>query len=157
MHRHLTLFATALFATVAIAETPPTLMRPATEKDLRIELAERVADNVAVPGEFTSDCLDGAPRIPRVSISWAPADVPVLAQRLDITKFRDGFELGRFETSGELAAERTGASIDGAEVGIRYYWRVLTRTSAGWVASDSGRFEVPTCPLDGPRDDFPAS
>ena len=70
--------------------------------------------------------------------------------RLDLSKLRDGFETGRFETSGPLPAALEGATVAGPEPGIHYYWRLLTLTPEGWVTTSEARFEAPVCPWDPP-------
>ncbi len=79
-----------------------------------------------------------------------PAAVPAADQRVELTKFRDGFGTGRLLATRRLATEVNAVAVDSPETGINYYWRVLTLTAQGWAPSATGRFEVPICPYDAP-------
>lgn len=146
--------AGALFGGSALLAQAPLTLRPAEAADLDIDLT---TEEVSTPRlDNATECIDGAPRISRVELAWTAPDLPVLAQRLDVSKFRDGFDNGRFETTGEIDPAVRSGIVDTGEPGIYYYWRVLTRTGAGWVSSATARFEVPVCPMDEPRG-FPGS
>ncbi len=148
----LVLAITAGLAAPIHAQPLPVSLDEATAIDHDVDIQPLATPGGATDLAQVSECLDGAPRIPRVTLGWTASELPALAQRLDISKFRDGFELGRYETTGPVAGDLGGAAVDTAETGINYYWRVLTRTSSGWISSAIGRFEVPVCPLDKPRE-----
>ena len=85
---------------------------------------------------------------PLAVFNWTLAQGVVCTQRVDVTPFRTGFKSRNFTTIGELKADQNTLEWCGGEAGINYYWRVLTRTPDGWSASEIGRYEVPTCPVD---------
>jgi hypothetical protein len=80
--------------------------------------------------------------------AWEMAAEPGEAQRLDLTMFRDGFERGEFETIAQLSGTQSAADSDKGDAGVNYYWRVLTLNPAGWVPSDTARYQAPICPVD---------
>lgn len=83
-----------------------------------------------------------------VSLEWSSTRAGVEAYRVDITELGDGFEKGRFRTSGERPTSVKELPFEDASAGVYYYWRVLTKTVDGWVVGGSGRFDAPTCPVD---------
>jgi hypothetical protein len=99
---------------------------------------------------FTARCLDTNPRVARVDLAWRLGDPRASGQRVDITKFREGFATGRFDVTPRLADRVESVAVEAPEPGINYYWRVLTETVSGWVSSPIERFEVPICVSDGP-------
>lgn len=85
------------------------------------------------------------------NLSWIVAPVPGNQQRLDLTMYWDGFQKGNFSTIGPITYSQSSVKSDELEVGIDYYWRVLTLTSEGWVPSETARAAVPACPVDRPH------
>lgn len=112
---------------------------------------ERISDDPSLPAASNltvrSDCDQTDIGRPLAAFSWTPAG-RLGQQRVEITPFRNGFSLRRVEVIGEVAPDRATLQWRGGEAGINYYWRVLTRTPDGWVASRAARYEVPTCPVD---------
>ena len=145
------LLLTVALATVIALPAAADEFRDATRRDTEIELLAPFAAGAAGSLDFVADCIDGNPRTRRIDFAWSPSATGALAQRLDISKFRAGFESGRFETTGALDSDRNSATLDMGEPGVRYYWRLLTQLSGGWVPSTIERFEVPICPLDSPK------
>jgi hypothetical protein len=126
---------------------------------------EEAGTAVLPPGSATAASeLSAAPachpakrRAALVALHWQPVpgsepgrDETPVAQRVELTKFRDGFRTGRLEASRRLAAAVEAVAVDSPETGILYYWRVLTLTPDGWAPSAVERFEVPICPWDEP-------
>jgi hypothetical protein len=66
-------------------------------------------------------------------------------QRVDVTIFRDGFEKGKFETSGPLPAGQTSLVWEGTDPGIIHYWRVVSLHADQSVSSEIASFEGATC------------
>lgn len=116
---------------------------------------EGAAIDIAMPGGpgaattlvDTMGCSETKLRTSEVFLNWTPSTA-ALAQRVDISKFRDGFQTGTYETSGPLPGNRSATAIEGAEPGIHYYWRVLTSTGGSWASSQIERFAAPTCASD---------
>jgi hypothetical protein len=98
--------------------------------------------------QVNARCSQTNPGMRVAKFSWQVAAEPGEAQRLDLTMFRGGFERGQFETIARLSATQSAADSDKGDPGINYYWRVLTLTPAGWVPSDTARYEAPICPVD---------
>ena len=113
---------------------------------------ERILDDPSLPSATNltvrADCDRLNLGLPLAVFSWAPAAGGRGEERVEITPFRNGFSLRRAEVIGEVRPERATLQWRGGEAGINYYWRVLTRTADGWVASRIARYEVPTCPVD---------
>jgi hypothetical protein len=98
--------------------------------------------------EAVSRCSTTALRGIDVTLRWDVKRTEVTANRIDITEFRDGFDKGRYLTSGDRPIDEREIVFTDARPGLYYYWRVLTRTSEGWVVSGTGRFDAPVCPAD---------
>ena len=139
------------------------LAQPATaeQPDGSFQIAqneERVLADSNVPAarelSVRADCDRVNAGLPLAVFSWAPPDEYDGRQRIDITPYRNGFASDDFE-SIRLEAKQTILEWSGGEAGINYYWRVLTRTPDGWVASTIARYEVPTCPVDFERSEQP--
>lgn len=81
-------------------------------------------------------------------LSWKLASPPGSQQRVDMTMFRDGFQTGKFTTTGPLPPDQTQLNLNSGEPGINYAWRVLTLTGEGWVPSETARLPWPSCPVD---------
>jgi hypothetical protein len=113
---------------------------------------ERILDDPSLPPAtdltVRADCDRLNLGLPLAVFSWASTAGDRGEKRVEITPFRNGFSLRRAEVIGEVPPEQATLQWRGGEAGINYYWRVLTRTSDGWVASRIARYEVPTCPVD---------
>ena len=97
----------------------------------------------------TASCDETKPRTALAALRWQAASGEVgAAQRVDISKLRDGFATDRFAVTRLLPSATTAVGLQGPEPGINYYWRVLTSTPSGWLSSKVERFEVPVCPFD---------
>jgi hypothetical protein len=113
---------------------------------------ERISDDPSLPSATNltvrADCDRLNLGLPLAVFSWASAADRRGEQKVEITPFRNGFSLRKAEVIGEVPPDQATLQWRGGEAGINYYWRVLTRTSDGWVASRTARYEVPTCPVD---------
>lgn len=83
-----------------------------------------------------------------LTLEWSVERPEVDGHRVDLSKFATGFARGEYLTSGERSAAERGLIFEGAEPGVYYYWRLLTRTGGGWRVSGAGRVEAPICPAD---------
>ena len=92
-------------ATPSRADPVVGVFHDATEVDLAIGLLPLGTPGAASGLDHFAQCIDANPRIPRVTLSWASGDSRAFAQRVDISKFRQGLASGRFETTDRLAAE----------------------------------------------------
>ena len=84
-----------------------------------------------------------------LTLRWELSKAQTEPQRIDITKFPNGFQRGEYLTSGERAKDERGLIFQEGEPGIFYYWRLLTKTPTGWAVRGTGRVEAPICPVDG--------
>lgn len=144
------LFSAAGSAALSKEAPEVVTLRPADGLELTTRPA---ASNEAVArlASPSARCSEEMRRTAEVTLSWTPAtSAETAVQRLEITKFRDGFSALRAERSDELATHVNAVTVQAPEAGILYRWRVLTRMVDGeWLASDEGRFEVPICVWDG--------
>jgi hypothetical protein len=81
-------------------------------------------------------------------LRWKPASPSGGSQRLEMTKFRDGFENGQISIIGPLPRDQSETTFSSGEPGINYYWRVLTKTGSDWTPSKIARLPWPSCPKD---------
>ena len=143
------LLSTIAFATAATAQEP-TIFLPFAQvsaEEAAIEITPSGDSRAAAGLTQNAGCSETKLRTAEVFLAWIPAPAG-LAQRVDISKFREGFSTGDYETSGPLPSTRKAVAIEGSEPGVHYYWRVLTATGGVWVSSAPSRFEVPTCASD---------
>lgn len=148
-------FAFAIFVStlaLAVSATAQEATRflpfaPVSEEAAALEIAPGEGPRSASRLTHETGCSETKLRTGEVFLAWTPASGG-LAQRVDVSKFRDGFETGAYETSGPLSGALDRAALEGPEPGIRYYWRVLTDTGGSWAASATERFEAPTCASD---------
>ncbi len=141
------------FAAAAVSAQYPDFetFTPVTPEEAAVTLLPPALPGGAGDLRFSERCSETRRRTAVIALSWR-AGQGNGDQRVDITKFRDGFDLGRYQTSGRLPHGQTAAGVEAPEPGLRYYWRVLTETPAGWIPSAVERFEVPVCPWDEPSD-----
>ncbi len=140
----------SLVATAAFAASPVESFVPASASDQAISPLPPGHPAASDALRAAAQCNESKPRMSIVELHWQPSSIDgLLMHQVDISKFRDGFAKGRFKTTRELASATKTVAVDGPEPGLNYYWRVRTKTSAGWAASRVGRFEVPICPHDG--------
>lgn len=141
------LFAAAMMVFPAGAEE--LTFRPATEADLAITMDASRAPVATASFEAEAGCGQTLPRAAFVDLAWSGLDTTAAtARRVDISKLREGFATGRFETTGIQAASLSEVTVQAPEPSLRYYWRVLTQGPSGWVASEVKRFRVPVCRAD---------
>jgi hypothetical protein len=105
----------------------------------------------AAPGSVSglhseAHCDPLRPGVGVVELAWRGALEG--EQRVDLSKFPEGFATGRYERSDPLAPTLEAAAVERLEPGVNYYWRVLRAKDGGWLASATARFEAPTCPVD---------
>lgn len=140
--------------------------------DVPVLSGSRLGSSVRV--EVEPRCSEVRYRSPEVKIHWSvdagtveglTGSEELLSAtefRLDISKFHNGLETGRFESmavrteagtasgGGEMKTSSTGSAVlDDLRPGVYYHARVLVRTPDGWVPSASTGFLSTTCPADG--------
>lgn len=93
-------------------------------------------------------CDPDSPATAAMALSWRSANSG--EQLVAISTRPDGFETGRYTVSENLPAAQEQYTISPVEPGGVYYWRVLTRSGQGWVASKVATFTGPTCVVDSP-------
>ena len=93
-------------------------------------------------------CDPDSPSIGAMALSWRSAGSG--AQLVAISTRPDGFETGRYTVSEDLPAAQEQYTVSPVEPGGVYYWRVLTRSGQGWIASRVATFTGPTCVVDSP-------
>jgi len=118
----------------AIARTPASYMKPASDPLTTISAVAR--------------CSDERPRASDVVFSWEVKHDGILAVRVDITEYADGFAAGQFVSSGELPPKSRRFDWPDAGAGVYYQWRLLIRRGDGWEYAGNGRFESPVCAKD---------
>lgn len=139
------------------AETSQNTAPPATSRR-PIALAELpdapppsepiVAGNTASKLRNASSCDPGTPTVGAVTLSWQPAGGG--KQLIAIAVRKTGFETARYNVSKTLSPDTSSYAVRGVQPGGVYYWRVMTRVTAGWTASRAVTFTGPTCVLDQP-------
>ncbi len=123
--------------------------RPAAPDQLGAPVVPGSPATTALALAYESRCNPEKRRAAIVALGWeAASGGNLLGQRVEISKFRDGFSRGHFEATRRLPLATSAVAVDAPEPGVNYYWRVLTETPEGWAASPVGRFEVPVCPWD---------
>ncbi len=146
------LIAAALLASAAAvqAQAPAaTEFRPATPEEAQVRSIAPGERAVPSALAYQARCDEKPMRTATVSLNWtATSGEGVVGQRVDISKFPEGFATGRFETTGAIDAAQSTAAVAGPEPGLSYYWRVWTMTADGGITSRVERFDVPTCPAD---------
>jgi hypothetical protein len=99
--------------------------------------------------EAVAYCDPLTPGVTVVELRWKVAEAAVAAeQRVDVAGTSARFREGTFAKHGALSPGTTSMVLRSVEPGIAYRWRVLSKTAQGWVASATGRFDGPTCPVD---------
>ena len=79
----------------------------------------------------SASCHETLPRAAIVGLRWSTAETGTgSTQRVDISKYRDGFSTGQFSTSRLLPAATTAVGIEAPEPGIHYYWLVVEQGGA---------------------------
>ena len=138
-------------------EAPVEMFTPLTPEESQVAVLPAGSAAAAVDLSAVAECHLTKRRAALVGLRWSPVAAGQdgalpegSAQRVEITKFREGFSTGRLEATRRLESAVETVAVDSAETGIYYYWRVLTLTAEGWVPSQVGRFEVPVCPYDPP-------
>ncbi len=141
----------ALAAGAAAAQGPDFVdFTPVTAEEAAVTLLPPATLGGAEDLRYSERCSEIRRRTAVIALSWKAGEGSG-DQRIDLTMFRDGFVRGRYQTSGRLPHGQGSAGVEAPEPGIRYYWRVLTETPAGWIPSAVERFEVPVCPWDEPQ------
>ncbi len=133
-------------AAPALAATPRLTLSPPGAAQLS-QPVETGAKASASDLSWQARCSATEPGLGLVTLRWQPA-AGEGEQRLDVTGFPEGFASGRYLVAAGLAADGTSGLLERMEPGVNYYWRVLRRSGPGWIASATGRFEAPTCPVD---------
>jgi len=136
-----------LAAPLATAATPLTVL-PVTPAQRDVPVSAARAQAAASDLSFEAGCSPTVPGLGLVALSWRPGAAAGGEQRVDLSKFPEGFASGRYEVSAALEPGVSAGTLERLEPGVNYYWRVLRRKGAVWVASETGRVEAPTCPVD---------
>jgi hypothetical protein len=113
----------------------------------------RAAADLSTQLSVTAHCSKERPRAADINLGWSTTRAGITALRVDITAVRDGFAMGKFVTSGELAPGARTFEFPDGRPGVYYYWRLLTKTEEGWVYAANGRFDAPICPWDGDEEE----
>ena len=108
----------------------------------------QVSSVVATNLQTKTECSDTQLRKGIAKLSWKIAAEPGSAQRVDVTIYRDGFETGKFETTGPIPFGQSSLVWERLDPGIIHYYRVLTLHTQGWASSETASFEGPTCVAD---------
>ncbi len=143
-----------ILATVALPAAASGRFAEADAAALAIKLVSQPASYESPARDaFTLMAVDG--RCSRtvlqasdVELRWEVKREGVESHRVDISEFADGFAKGRYLTSGDLPGSEREIPFQDARPGLYYYWRLLTKTSEGWIVSGTGRFDAPICPAD---------
>jgi len=137
------------------AELPTVAFTPPDEVALAIPITVEPA-SYARPTQDSDVELTATRRCSRtrlggrdVIMAWKLSQAQSEVQRVDVTKFPNGFQSGDYLTSGERPAADRGLMFEEPEPGIFYYWRLMTKTPGGWVVRGTGRAQAPICPVDG--------
>jgi hypothetical protein len=93
----------------------------------------------------TLRCSSADPRTGIVELRWRPAAQRGSAQRVDVTKFSERFDDGKYETSKPLPSDRSSLQWAQVSPGAVHFWRVLTLHGHGWASSRIGRFTLGAC------------
>ena len=91
------------------------------------------------------ECSASAPGKVKATFSWAPSLVSGAEQHLDLSVYDLGFAPATFTGTGPIAAGESSFTWDGLQPGVRYFWRVNTRNSGVWQASQTGSFVTLSC------------
>ena len=76
-------------------------------------------------------------------LNWTLATSPGSEQRVDVTIY--SFEGDEFESTGQLPPDQSSLVWERLRGQAIHDWRVLTLHADGWVPSETGSFEGPTC------------
>jgi len=140
--------AVMLCAGLAPAQEPSAeALRPVSAREAAVPLLPVGSGGGSAELAAEAGCSDLQPGRAIVKLRWAPA-VSQGLQRVDVTAYRDGFERGEFDVTPLLSEAATATVVDAVIPGLHYYWRVLRSSDAGWVPSETSRFEAPICPVD---------
>jgi hypothetical protein len=143
--RNLARSAIGFIALASISGRPP-VMAVRLSSPSQVLILPGGGTRAATELKATVWCSETRPSKGMAALTWKVAEEPGIEQRVDFSMYRDGFERAAFETTGPVAPRQSSVQVDGLEPGINYYWRVLTRTSVGWVTSETARCEGLTCP-----------
>jgi hypothetical protein len=153
----------AMVAAAPLVLAQSTFKPPTPFKAQRVEAFTAVSPDAALsavpilpasaPGgaldlEWFPECDPMKPGTGVVNMRWKAGAALQSDQRVDVTKFAEGFATGKFQATRALPPALISVAMEKPEPGVSYYWRVLTRTPAGWVPSGTYRFDAPTCPVD---------
>ncbi len=118
-------------AAVAQDDLEIEVFKPVTPGEAGIELLPAGAPGGAADFAVTARCSETKVRTAVVALRWTVGELGGGAQRVDISKLRDGFATDRYETTRRLPPELSTVGVEGPEPGINYYWRVLTELAGG--------------------------
>jgi hypothetical protein len=95
-----------------------------------------------------ASCDPANPAVSLVVLSWRPSATG--EQLVAVSLLPDGFGTGRYVVSEPLAPGAARYELRRLEPGGVYYWRVLTRRGAEWIATPVQSLSGPTCIVDRP-------
>jgi hypothetical protein len=136
--------ATATTATVTTGPMPTHLPTLPPEIPILPPDGSRAAANL----QSTAECDRDEPWKGVAQLNWTVSANRGSEQRVIVTVYRDGFETGRFDTSGSLSSDQSSLAWEQLSPGIIHFWIVLTRHEDGWVPSEQSSFEAPVCAVD---------
>jgi hypothetical protein len=91
-----------------------------------------------------AECSQMTPGRAVAYLNWTITS-PGNVQRVDVTIFPDGFATGDYESVGPLPSNQSSLAFDQLKGQAVHQWRVLTLVGGAWIASQTERFEGPTC------------
>ena len=130
-------------AAVIFALALPAIALPRT-----IQTSTQENSNRATALEAKTECSETEPRKAIARLTWKVAGIPGSEQRVAVTVYRDGFETGKFETTGSLLPGQSSLIWNKVDPGVIHYYRVLTLHGQMWTPSDTATFDGPTCVAD---------
>jgi hypothetical protein len=127
--------------TEAITTTTPLVATLSPTPDAPI--LEPGGPGAAIDLQSEVDCENPGEAIAR--LSWSPAATKGAKQRVDVTIFKDGFQMGEFEASEVLPLDQSSLIWEQVSPGLNHRWRVLTLQENGWIPSEIAIFKGPVC------------
>lgn len=143
---HSRMLLLALVAGAPLLQATPSLRLTPVPPERRDEPISLTGGPVEL--SYEASCSPSVPGLGLVRLQWRPASEAAGVQRVDVSPFPEGFASGRYSVSDLLEPSASEGLLERMEPGVNYFWRVLRRSDAGWLASQTGRFEAPTCPVD---------
>ena len=134
------------------AQTQIGMGQPAEEGQTIVSAEESQPELKATDLVVEADCnlLHAGQRL--AVFRWSPAPRGQRS-RLDVTRFYNGWDMGRFDTLAVFERDVASFEWTGGEPAAEYLWRVLTLRDGKWYASATANYEVPVCVGDEEEED----